>query len=45
MDNLFSGCNSLESLPDISKWDISRVDKLDNLFKECNSLLSLPDIS
>ena len=38
-------CNSLKSLPDISKWDISKVTNMSCIFNECNSLISLPDIS
>ena len=41
----FSDCNSLEILPDISKWDTSNVIKMNYLFKNCSSLKSLPDIS
>ena len=37
-------CNSLEKLPDISKWDTSSVIKMNYLFKNCTSLKSLPDI-
>ena len=43
--NIFSGCSSLKSLPDISKWDTSKVTNLFSLFAGCSSLKSLPDIS
>ena len=43
--NIFYGCSSLISLPDISKWNISKVNNMSHMFYECNSLVSLPDIS
>ena len=42
---LFSGCESLKSLPDISKWDTNNVINMSSMFYNCKSLLSLPDIS
>ena len=42
---MFHRCNSFSSLPDLSKWDISKVNDLRGMFKDCNNLLSLPDIS
>ena len=45
MSYMFSGCKSLISLPDISKWNTTYTTKMSNLFSQCNSLLSLPDIS
>ena len=42
---MFRGCNSLLSLPDISKWNTSNVNDMSGMFYECNSLISLPDIS
>ena len=42
---LFYRCNSLISLPDISKWDISNVKNMEGLFGFCSSLKSMPDIS
>ena len=41
---MFSGL-SLESLPDISKWNIENVKDISNMFSDCYSLKSLPDIS
>ena len=35
----------LSSLPDISKWNTSKVVKMNSMFFSCSSLLSLPDIS
>ena len=45
MRGMFSGCNSLISLPDISKWNTSNVNDMSWMFYQCNSLISLPDIS
>ena len=45
MSHMFSGCNSLISLPDISKWDTSNVKFMSDMFSGCKSLISLPDIS
>ena len=42
---MFYGCNSLKSLPDISKWNIGNVTNMSELFSNCSSLTSLPDIS
>ena len=45
MSYMFSGCNSLISLPDLSKLDTSKVNNMYAMFFGCNSLPSLPDIS
>jgi len=45
MHDMFSGCSSLKSLPDISKWNISNATNLSGMFSECISLSSLPNIS
>ena len=45
MSSIFSGCLSLTSLPDISKWNTSNVTNMKNLFSKCKMLLSLPDIT
>ena len=45
MSNIFNSCISLKSLPDISKWNISKVTNMSNMFDGCTSLKSLPDIS
>ena len=42
---MFSQCNSLLSLPDISKCHTINVTNMSNMFQECFSLSSLPDIS
>ena len=45
MNNMFYGCSSLSSLPDISKWNTNNVTNMSFMFYRCSSLLSLPDIS
>ena len=42
---MLSGCSSLSSLPNISKWNINNVEDMFGMFKGCSSLSSLPDIS
>ena len=42
---MFTGCSSLKTLPDISKWDTRNVTNMGAMFYNCNSLESLPDIS
>ena len=43
--NIFEDCSSLESLPDISKWNTNNVTTMRSMFNGCSSLKSLPDIS
>ena len=45
MSNMFEGCSSLISLPDISKWNTNNITDISNMFFGCSSLTSLPDIS
>ena len=42
---IFHDCESLSSLPDISKWNIQNVNDISYMFSNCKSLSSLPDIS
>ena len=42
---MFYECNSLISLPDLSKWNTSNVNYMNFMFSGCNSLISLPDLS
>jgi len=42
---MFAQCNSLLSVPDLSKWDTQNVINMCNMFQECSSLSTLPDIS
>ena len=44
MGGMFGGCESLSSLPDLSKWDTSNVIDMRGLFYGCKKLISL-DIS
>ena len=41
----FSGCSSLSSLHDISKWNTNKVTDMSDMFSDCLSLSSLPNIS
>ena len=45
MRYMFSGCSSLNNLPDISKWDTKNVKDMSFMFSRCRSLNNLPDIS
>ena len=45
MSHLFEGCNTLLSIPNISKWNTSNVTNISYSFFNCKSLVSLPDIS
>ena len=45
MSYMFFWCQSLSSLPDISKWDTSNVTNMSWMFSWCISLQYLPDIS
>ena len=42
---MFSECELLLSLPDISKWNTNNVSDMRCMFSESSSLSSLPDIS
>ena len=42
---MFCRCNSLISLPDISKWNTNNITDMNHMFDKCISLSSLPDIS
>ena len=45
MSYMFYECRSLQSLPDISKWNTEKVTNMRSMFYSCSSLQSLPDIS
>ena len=45
MSYMFTYCTSLESLPDISKWNLTNIEDISNMFSGCSSLKSFPDIS
>ena len=42
---IFLNCQSLISLPDLSKWNIKNIKFMTSAFNNCVSLISLPDIS
>ena len=45
MSYMFNNCWSLETLPDISKWNLNNIEDISNMFSGCESLKSFPDIS
>ena len=45
MNEIFSNCSSLISLPDISNWNTSNIFDMSKIFFNCRSLSVLPDIS
>jgi len=45
MNNMFSGCSSLISLPSKLNWNTENVLDMSYMFNKCSSLKSLPDIS
>ena len=42
MSQLFYGCNSLKSFPDISKWDITNLVEKKEMFNNCSKSLNIP---
>ena len=42
MSGMFYGCKSLNSLPDISKWNTSNVKNMSGMFDECLSTINIP---
>ena len=42
MSDMFFNCNSLSSLPDISKWNTSNVTNMGNMFYYCKKTLIIP---
>ena len=45
LTEMFSNCLSLSSLPEISKWDTSKVVDMSGMFYNCISLTNLTGIS
>ena len=43
MSCMFANCESLSSLPDISKWNINNVTDMKAMFQKCSSLTVLPE--
>ena len=44
MNNMFSNCTTLQSLPDISKWNTKNIKNMNWMFSHCYGLKSLPDL-
>ena len=42
---MFRYCKSLESLPDISKWNLNKITEINKMFQGYNELSAIPDIS
>ena len=45
MKEIFYKCKSLTELPNISKWDVSKVTNITGMFHDCEKLYKIPDIS
>ena len=45
MSKMFNGCNSLISLPDLSKWNTSNVNYMSEMFIGCVNLIILSNIN
>ena len=45
LNEMFSNCNSLSLIPDISNWDTKFIINMSYMFSNCEKLSSLPDIS
>ena len=45
MSELFSGCSSLISIPDISKWNTKNITNLEKMLSGCISLTHFPNIT
>ena len=42
MSCMFENCSSLNSLPDISKWNTSNVNNMSDMFDGCSKLSKIP---
>ena len=45
MSYMFEGCSSLESIPNLSRWNTDDVINMSYMFSKCSSLKNLSDIS
>ena len=45
MSYIFSNCQTLFSIPDITNWDTTNITNMSYMFFNCSNLQSLPDIS
>ena len=43
MDDMFKNCSSLLYLPDISKWDINKLETKQDMFYGCDKSLIIPN--
>ena len=43
MESMFNGCSSLKSLPNIFKWNISKLENKINMFNNCSKNLNIPN--
>ena len=41
MKSLFDGCSALKLLPDISKWNISKLENKIDMFNNCSKNLNI----
>jgi hypothetical protein len=41
MDNMFKGCNSLSSFPDIFKWNMTNCYRRERVYEECLNGLNI----
>ncbi len=44
MTGMFANMTSLESLPDLTKWNISKVVEKEEMFDGCSSLSTVPKL-
>ena len=42
MDEMFYGCSSLISLPDLSKWNTQNVEEKNDMFRGCLNTIIIP---
>ena len=45
MNSMFSGCKSLISLPDLSKWNTENIEEMNSVFSGCNKISKKPIIN
>ena len=45
MSGMFYNCESLISIPDISKWNITKVNNMSDMFDGCSKLSQIPKFS
>ena len=45
MSYMFSGCESLAEIPEMSEWNTNNVTDMSYMFNDCKLIIELPDIS